>query len=278
LGNKAEAALKEAARDLTAMGHAHTMELAAQQLHSRRKKYVDAVTMSYEEGVWVLSLDASVLWIEEGLEAGDMLDAMLKSPKAKTARDGSKYLIVPFQHNALPQNTPASQRPIVDAVKAEMKKRDIPWGKVERDEKGRPLIGRLHTFSIEHAPLGTGRGSGPAQGWGPAGDVRQGPNHRQIQGGGPGGGGVPFLRNVAVYQRALGPKAPPGMHETAEANHGVKRDVMTFRIASSKHKGQGRWQRPALPPVLIFDQVYDWMIQEFDRTIGPAVAAKVAGG
>ena len=35
---------------------------------------------------------------ENGFKGGDMRTWMLKSPKAKTSKDGSKYLVVPFRH------------------------------------------------------------------------------------------------------------------------------------------------------------------------------------
>jgi hypothetical protein len=273
LSEAAAKAMADGARDLSAMGHAKIVELAAQRLHSRRKMFLDAVTMSMVDGVWVIQLDAKMEWIDSGLPPHDMLEALLRSPKAKISKEGFRYLVVPFQHNKLPQNTPASSQPMVDQVKAYMKSKSIPWGKVERDEQGRPLLGKLHGFSLEHTPLKSGHG--PGQGWGPVGDVRQGPNHRQIVGGGPGGGGIPFLRGVAVYQNPLGPRAPRGVKEVAEPHHGVQRSVMTFRVASEKHKGQGRWHHPGLHKVAILDDTFEWMKNTLENEIGPAILDRI---
>ncbi len=191
----------------------------------------------------------------------DMLEQLLASPKAKRAKDGSTYLVVPFDHSpgSSTSNTPASSMPMVDAVRKEMKKRKIPWGKVERDDQGRPLLGRLHRFDVKQ-PEKTGYG--PGQGHGPVGDVRQGMNQRQRAGGGPGGGGTPFLQGVHVYQHQEG--------------QGVKRSVVTYRIASSKQQGQGMWRHPGLDPVRIIDDTAEWCLDQVDRVIVPALLDRVA--
>jgi len=260
-------ALRGAARDLSIMGHARAMELARDRLRSRRRLYTDALSMSQvDDSTWFITLNARAMWIEEGKRAGSMLDDLLKSPKAKTAKDGSRYVIVPFRHGPAEQG-PESQQPIVDAVKAEMKRRGIPWANVERDESGRPLLGRLHSFNV-NAPVKTG--SGPAQGWGAVGDVRRGPSTRQLavlgsrdHMTGPAHDGTPFLQNVSVYQRDVGGK--------------VKRDIMTFRVASSKHRGQGRWVHPGMEGVKILDQVHDWLSKTWETEVMPRVMQELGG-
>jgi len=253
-----KAAVDEAQRDMGAMAHAKALELANERLHSRRQLFVDALTVKEEDGATLLVLDGSARWIDDGMPEHSMLDALLASPKAKRAADGSSYVVVPFHHGPGkgPTNTPASTQDLVGAVKNEMKRRKIPWGKVERDDQGRPKLGKLHGFNVSHAPLKTH--PGPGQGWGPVGDVKQGPNQRQRVGGGPGGGGTPFLHGVAVYQHAT-------------SGGGVKRSVMTFRIASSKHEAEGRWKHPGLDPVHIFEDVAKWAAEELDKTVVPKI-------
>jgi hypothetical protein len=183
-----------------------------------------------------------------------MIEDLTSSPKAKTAKDGSRYLVIPFQHGPGkgPTNTPASSLDIVGAVKSAMKARKIPWAKIERDDQGRPKLGKLHKFNVQ-SPMKTGQG--PGQGWGPVGQVKQGPNDRQKVGGGPGGGGTPFLHGVNVYQH------PDG-------KGGVKRSVMTFRIVSSKHEAP-RWDHPGLEPANIMDDVAKFAEEELEKTILP---------
>lgn len=259
-------AAKEAVRDLSAMSHAKAVELSGERLHTRRQMYLDALSLQEHDGVWLLSLAGQAAWIDNGMEPHSMLDALLASPKAKRAADGSKFIVVPFEHGPGKgaTNTAPAQLPIVEAVKAAMKQRGIPWAKVERDQNGRPIFGRLHRFNVA-APEKTGAGA--AQGWGPVGDVRQGyseRNARMRQHGGPGGGGAPFLQGVAVYQ-----------HADAGSKTGARRSVMTFRIASSKHQGQGRWEHPGLEPTHILDDVAAWAVEEAEKTIIPALVKKV---
>lgn len=182
----------------------------------------------------------------------------MKSPKAQRAADGSRYLVIPFEHGPGkgPTNTPASTLDLVDAVKTELKARKIPLAKIERDDQGRPKLGRLHKFNVEHGPLKTHQG--PGQGWGPVGDLKQGPNARQKVGGGPGGGGLPFLSGVAVYQTAV------------QGGSGVKRSVMTFRVASSKHEAP-RWDAPPLAPANILADTATWAEEQIEKEILPRV-------
>jgi hypothetical protein len=253
-----KAAIGDASRDLAAMTHAKAVELASERLHSRREMFINGLHMSTDQaGVSIISLDASVAWIDDGMPKHSMIEDLLKSPKAKRAKDGSSYLVVPFHHGPGkgPTNTPESQQDIVGAVKKEMKARKIPWGKLERDDQGRPKLGLLHRFNVDNHPTKTKQGAG--QGWGPIGAVKQGPNDRQKVGGGPGGGGTPFLHGVAVYQK--------------QTDKGVKKSVMTFRVVSSKHSSP-RWDHPGLEGTMIFADTAKWCEEEADKLIPKIMA------
>lgn len=220
--------------------------------------YIDALSLREEQGTFILSLDASVDFIESGMPQHNMLEALLASPKAQTALDGSRYLVIPFKQGPGKgaTNTPASTLGLVEAVKAEMKKRKIPLAGIERDDQGRPKLGKLHTFSV-HGPMKTHEG--PGQGWGPLGEPRQGPNERQKVGGGPGGGGTPFLAGVAVYQ-------------TAGEGGKVSKSVTTFRIASSKHEPP-RWNHPGTPPAHIMDDTAKWAEEQVEHMLPQIIEA-----
>jgi hypothetical protein len=123
----------------------------------------------------------------------------------------------------------------------------------------------LHKLNIMNAPLKTHEG--PGQGWGPVGDVRQGPNERQVVGGGPGGGGTPFLQGLNVYQSE---------YKGKQGETRVQRTMMTFRVASSKHRDQGgRWDHPGLRPVNVVEDTYAWAQQEWVTSVEPALRAVI---
>jgi hypothetical protein len=235
--------------NLAAQTHAKAIELASERLHTRRQMFVDALSMYQEENVWVISLDAKARWIDDGMPRHSMLDSLLSSPKAKRSRDGSTYIVVPFDHSpgSGPSNKTPAQMDLVNVVKAEMKSRKIPWAKIEKDDQGRPRLGRLHSFDITDKPLKTH--VGPGQGRGEVGQVRQGPTK------------IPFLAGVSVYQR-LGDDGK------------VKRSVMTFRVASSKHREQGRWIAPAMDGVNILESVHDWALKTVEDEILPELLAR----
>ncbi len=269
-------ACADASRDLAAATHGKAVELANDLLHARRRSYIEALRLSQEGDVWILSLAASARWIEDGMPPHNMLDALLSSPTAKPSKDGGHYVIIPFEHG--PGKGPAEDtkehQDLVDVLKREMKRgvldldsrgekaerKKIPWGQIERDPNGNPKLGRLHRFNIGDSPLKDREGAG--QGRGPIGDVRQGPNMRQRAGGGPGGGGNPFLQGVAVYQN-LDDKGK------------VQRSVVTFRIASSKQQGEAIWDHPGLQPVNIIDKAWDWAMTQVESEILPKLIEKV---
>lgn len=246
--------LSEAVARLGAQVHAHIVEQVQAKLHSRREIYIDNLHFRPEDDyTCVVELDQKAMWIEEGMPEHEMIDDLLKSSKTKTAKDGSRYLAVPFQHNKAPNATPQAGQTLQDTIKNEMKRMKIPYGKIEKGADGKPLLGKLHEFSIDDKPAKIFEGAG--QGWGPVGEVRQGPT------------GIPFLRKVRVYQREVqDPKTGQKM---------IKRQIMTFRVVSSKHKGTGRWVHPGLQPMHFFDEAYEWAMNEWQTKIKPEIEQEI---
>lgn len=250
-------AMDDAARDLTTMVHAHIVEQVQAKLHSTREKYINALSYKQvDQDTWVIELGKDAMFIEEGLKPNtDMLEGLLKSPKAKTAKDGSRYIVVPFEHKkGATQQTPA-QATLTNTIKAEMKKRKIPYGKLETDASGKPKTGLLHSFDIMKAPIKTAPGAG--SGHGPIGAVKQGPT------------GIPHLQGVRVYQTKVKDKS---------GKESVQKSIMTFRIASSKMKGQGRWVHPGLEAKKFLDEAADWALKEFENRIRDQILISVVGG
>jgi hypothetical protein len=184
-----------------------------------------------------------------------MLDALLASPKAKTSKDGSRYLTVPFDHSpgkGKTGTTPAGKT-LIDTIKNELKSRGIPFGKIEKGPDGKPLLGNLHSIDITKEPPKTGEG--PGQGKGPIGDVRQGPT------------GIPFLQGIRISQKSV--------KDPKTGKEGVKRSIMTFRTASSKMKGTGRWVHPGLDPKNMMEEGAHWASDQWARIIGPEMVKNV---
>ena len=244
-----ESFAKEETLKLGAICHAHAIELANERLHSRRQKYLDNLKPKIEGDAYVIELDASQVWVEEGLEPHNMLDDLLSSPKAKHAKDGSMYIVIPFDKSPGKgkTGTPAGQWDLVGTLKSEMKKQKIPWAGIERDDQGRPKLGKLHTFSIKDQPLKTQEG--PNQGKGAIGSVKQGIT------------GIPFLQGVNVYQH--------------EKEGKISRSILTFRVASSKHRDQNRWEHPGLTPINIFPDTQQWGIEQIERVLLPDLMARL---
>lgn len=252
---KINKALQNAARDLSLMTHAHILEEAQSKLHSSREKYVQAMGINQvNENVWVITLNKSAVWIEDGMDRHSMVDDLLKSPKAKTAKNGSKYLVVPFQHNKGASQQTQAAKSLTDTLKSEMKKRDIPYGKIEKHADGSPKLGLLHKFDIESKPTKTHHGVG--QGHGPIGAVKQGAT------------GIPYLQGVRVYQKKL--------KDASTGREKVVKNIMTFRVVSSKHAGTGRWVHPGVEAKNFFEEAARWATELFDKEIGPKVLEQVA--
>jgi len=250
-------AMTEAARDLTTQTHAHILEEVQAKLHSTREKYVKALSFKQvDQDTWVIELGKEAMFIEEGLKPNtDMLDGLLRSSKAKTAKDGSRYIVVPFEHKKGATQQTSAATNLTDTIKSEMKKRKIPYGKLENGPDGKPKTGLLHSFDIMKQPVKTAPGAG--SGRGPIGAVKQGPT------------GIPFLQGVRVYQSKV---------KDAKGKESVKKSIMTFRIASSKMKGQGRWVHPGLEAKKFLDEAAEWALKEFETRIKDQILISVVGG
>lgn len=251
--------MNDAARDLAKMTETKIHEIARQKLKSRYQMYVDGLkTFQDSEGVWVVSLDSKVRWIDDGQQEHSMLGDLLNSPKAKTSLDGSKYMVVPFNHGPgkgaanMGGGHGAAQGDLISTLKKEMKSRNIPWAKIEHGENGLPKVGKLHGFDISKSPTKTHEG--PGQGKGHVGEVRQGKT------------GTPFLQGVGVYQTPY--KGPKGEDK-------VKRSVMTFRTASSKHIFDTRWTHPGTEPLHMMEDALEWARSEWQTKLEPEIVEKI---
>jgi hypothetical protein len=119
------------------------VNLASSRLSTSRNAYVSAIGKVEETptgarivlGAGNPKTERFANMVEQGCERFDMRDTILTSPKAKTAKDGHKYMSIPFR-SAAP-----------GAVMADMGKRQFPY---EGDE-GRKLFTRQQGFMAREA-------------------------------------------------------------------------------------------------------------------------------
>jgi hypothetical protein len=243
----AEKAMATAAQSLAAATHGHIVEQVQQKLHSTRQKYLDHLNFKQVgKDTWIISLEPSAFFIEEGMPQHEMIDSLLgtgrgkKGSTAKTSKDGSRYKVIPFEHNKGPTGQTAKQTSLTDSIKKSMSQLKIPYGKLERDASGKPKTGLLHSFDILKKPNSMG-----------GGDVEKGKHS-----------GISLLQGVRVYQNQVKDKS---------GVTGVKRSIMTFRTVSSKMKGSGRWVHPGLQPRKFMDEAFSWALGQWERKIAPEI-------
>jgi hypothetical protein len=256
--------LASAAKNLAIQAHAHVKEQAAARLKTRRELFLEQLDFA-EEGTSVYSVIVREKgrWIEDGMEPHSMLDDLLASPKAKTAKDGSKYLVVPFKHNKGPTQQGPTQSQLLGALKSELKKQKIPYGAIERNPDGSPKTGLLHKMDLNNPQR---KRAAPGT---------EGPHDRPFNANSPAAGhegpeGRPFLYGIRIYQKAkVNPDGSPRMNK--QGQQAASREIYTFRVASSKQKGTDKWFHPGLAPVHLLDEAYEWAKMQWDNAIAPEI-------
>jgi len=221
---------------LAAATNQHVVKLAEKKLHSRLAAYKKALSFKeVGENTWVIELDEKALWIEDGKEAGSMLDDLLKSPKAKVSKDGHKYIVVPFEHSKAPQHQTAEAQSITDMLRKDLKKQGVNFKKLDRNPDGSVREGLVHS----------GNHGGPKK-----------PHWTNRA-----------LDNVRIYQKGMkNPDGSPSLD--GKGMQKGSRTALTFRIASEKHRGT-KWEQPALEGVKIFDEAFEWALQQWETEILP---------
>lgn len=245
--------LQKTVAGLAAATHAHIIEEANKQLHSTRDLFIENIQrFKDEDGTWIIVLDSSVTWIDDGLKSQDMLPYFLKSSKAKTAKDGHKYMVIPFELNKQKSKSTASQRDLLSAIKSELSSIGVNLNKTETDSSGVPKLGLVRSLDIATKPIKSSQG--PGQGQRAIGDVRQGAT------------GTPFLKGVRVYQH---------MAKDKRGNDKVQKSVVTFRTASENRKSPNSWHTPGVEGKHLFENASNWALREFDNKILPTLIAEI---
>lgn len=239
-----EADIKKGVARLAAATHQEVLNMASNgpdKLDSSQRQFLENVKYKPDEtiGIYIITILEDGMFVEEGVHAGKMNTEswLLKSNKAKTNKDGKKYVFVPFEWGRPPSSLPASDelrkrdRDYVQDLRKELNAQKIGWKKIERNDKGSPRIGILHEFNF----------GGPK----------------------PGKGNTPIFNRVTIAQE-----------DKTDKNTGkkfIQRNITTFRTATEDKPG---WEHPGLKPKHYLEKAEDFFWKEFEEKILPEVFRK----
>ena len=233
--------LQKVVKTLGKGGANHAKTLAKSRLSGNLSDmYASNVYMEQiSDNMVVIGLNPEAAWIENGTKGGFM-DYLLKGPKAKTAKDGSKYNIIPFKHETgkKTKGATSSGSDLVSELKGFLRSKGVAHSRTRAlalDSNGSPRIGKIHSFDIKDM-----RGKGKKS-------VNK--LSRNLQG-------------VSVFQN---------MNEKTGK---VERNIMTFRVISSKHEGSGKWMRKGKKGERILAETHKWIQDTWQNELLPALKNK----
>lgn len=203
-------------------------------------------------GMWVVEVDEKARWIEEGRERMFM-DWLLKN--AKTAKDGSKYKVIPMPQakGAGSDGWNAHKPALREATEKVLKDNKISLKRLQRDSAGKPLVGLMR-----HIPTGRLEAQKEVATYGTPerNDWFSKPRTKEDSWntGLPEHNGIFYLQGLMVVQ-----------FPDKTAKHGVNRQAITYRVISSKHQQEGRWFYPKVEPLNAVTRAAEWAQKEMDE-------------
>lgn len=203
------------------------------------------------EGMWVVEIDESVRWIEEGRDRTFMGDWLLKpgAPGVKTAKDGSQYRVIPMGQAKGAGGKKDNSDPFLQTmIKGALKNNNISLNRIEKGIDGKPKLGVLHKLDIKishRTPDHDKFFSKP----------RTPETAKQI-GLKPHSGHF-FLSNAVVLQREV----------ERNGKKSISKEVVTFRVISSKHKAEGRWFYPRVEALNAIPEAFKYAEGEWERIV-----------
>lgn len=193
------------------------------------------------EGFWVVEIDPSVAWIEEGRDPTFMGEWLLKGDNVKTAKDGSRYRVIPFTHS---RGSKIFNQDFVADIKEAAQKSGFNLKTIDKDADGNPktgILGKLNfgsnvTTKTDSNSRFFSKERGPS--------VAESLGLKTYS-------GKHYLSDAVVTQRKVGKS--------------FKKEVVTFRVISSKHEGEGRWFYPEVQALNSIPAAYDYATREWDK-------------
>jgi hypothetical protein len=203
--------------------------------------------------MWVIEIDESARYIEEGRSAVSMAteDWLLKPGKAKKAKDGSTYRVIPMPAGGTSSHEPSAQGAafLKHSLRSAIKKAGVKMSQIERDPSGQPKFGVVASLDVSKFEAKAqdknipGTFSKPRS---PADAAATGLKAHE---------GNFMIGGAAVIQRPADNKA------------GVKKEAVVFRVVSSKHQNEDRWMYPEVKPLNSLEAAYEWAKQEWEEAL-----------
>lgn len=202
------------------------------------------------DGIYLIELDNKALEIENGSPKKFMRWLIDKNPKAKTAKDGSRYAHIPFSHGGAGKKGATSnvndpRAAFFDIVNKTLKDQNIDLKKIETNADGTPKLGVLHKIDM-------------------SGYIASDKNRANFS--------MPRSQEMAAK---IGLQPHSGIHKlqglTVIQRMGkdgkVTKEALTFRTISTKHEAEGRWYYPEQKPLRAFPEAYDFAKTLMDEAI-----------
>lgn len=200
------------------------------------------------DNMYVVEVDESVGWIEEGRAPTSMATEswLLKPGKAKRAKDGSLYRVIPMTQARFAGGGFDNPKTAYETmIKGALRENNINLKKIERDEFGNPKMGILHKVNIE-APFSQEQTPGMYSKPRTAEDAAKSGLKQH--------GGIFHLSGLAVLQRK-------------GAKGGTVREAVTFRVVSSKHQAEGRWVYPQVKEFGGIKAANEYAKEQWDKIV-----------
>lgn len=220
-----EADLQKGVKRLASSIWAKILEDSQQELHTTRDIYREALSKPVEmaNGVYLIALQGSAMWIEEGIRSGyDMKEGLLKN--AKTYPSGKRYKVVPFQYNKAPSSMTGFAKSVSSQIQRQLSKRGIPYQGIETGLDNKPRNGRLWEFNWGGAK--PGKGNTP---------VMQGVNiYQNVQGGN-------VRRDILTFRTVTEDQKGKWIHPGIQPHHFFERAEVW---------GRSEWEHNIEPDIL----------------------------
>lgn len=207
-------------------------------------------------GIWVVEIDESAAWIEEGRDPKFMgsEDWLLKpgAKGVKRARDGSLYRSIPFKQTEGGRPDPGTKPMYPTLIKQAMAKQGIHQTRIEKHPDGTPKLGVIHKLDVRQPWGGAEKNPG----------LYSRPRSAQeaaLSGLKP-HGGIFHLQDAVVIQR----EKPPGKRG---GKGKIVKETVVFRTISSKHQAEGRWMYPAVKPFGAIPAAHEWAKQQWQLVL-----------